>query len=120
MLSLWRIRSLFRESLVAFICALTLLAGVMQARAGTEFAAKSGFASALTLCQQSGSGGGSPEPEPNCDHCRMPAPLSLGMPFSVSSCLRMAQVEKAASAKPFFFASTRTVLPEARGPPQQG
>lgn len=120
MLGSWRIRSLLREGLVAFFCALTLLAGVTQARAGTEFAAKSGFASALTLCQQNGSGGGSPDPDPNCDHCRMPAPLAIAAPFAMSTCQCQAANRPLVLLSQPRAEATRTILPEARGPPQQG
>jgi hypothetical protein len=121
MLTFWRKPSLFRESLAALICALVLLAGVVQARAVTEQAAKSGFASALVLCQQKSLSGEGTEPDSNCDHCRVPLPLATDTPRALSSVmardivrspLRLpAEVRTGASG---------TILPDARGPPKQG
>lgn len=121
MLTFWRKPSLFRESLAALICALVLLAGVMQARAGTEQAAKSGFASALVLCQQKSLSGEGPEPDSNCDHCRVPIPLVTGTPCA-NATLSVRDFDRLTTDR-FLQVRTeanRTILPEARGPPKQG
>jgi hypothetical protein len=121
MLTFWRKSSFLRESLAALICALVLLAGVVQARAATEQAAKSGFANALVLCQQKSLAGDGPEPDAGCDHCRLPLPLTTGAAAHLSTLAKRdiicsplgSRVETSDGA-------TRTILPEARGPPQQG
>jgi hypothetical protein len=120
MVPFWRKSSLLRECVGALLCALVLLAGVMQARAGTEIAAKSGFASAFTLCQQNGMGSGSPEPDPNCDHCRVPTPLTLGSVAVTLTCLRVAMAEDRAWPTSAQVVSPRILTLEARGPPHRG
>ncbi|MBN8533093.1 MAG: hypothetical protein J0L51_03290 [Rhizobiales bacterium] len=121
MLTFWRKPSLFREGLAALICALVLLAGVVQARAGTEQAAKSGFASVLALCQQKSQSGDGPEPDTNCDHCRLPMPLATGAPEVISTLSARVIVRSKLCLPDQGSAQTgRTLLPEARGPPMQG
>lgn len=119
MIRFWRTPSLFRESLAALICALVLLSGVVQARAGTEFAAKSGFVSTLALCQQKGLAGDAPNPDSECDHCRMPVPLAFAQ--VVPSCIeaRFALGTELPAPVVAGLVFTRTILPEARGPPAQ-
>lgn len=121
MLTFWRRPSLFRESLAALICALVLLAGVVQARAGTEQAAKSGFASALVLCQQKSLAGDGPEPSPNCDHCRLPFPIATGAANPASMLAAREITRSPLGLLTQNSHETRgTILPEARGPPKQG
>ena len=121
MLTFWRKPSFLRESLAALICALVLLAGVVQARAGTEQAAKSGFASALVLCQQNALSGDGPQPDSSCDHCRVPVPLATGAPAPVSLLMARDIIRSPLSLPIQAHVEARQVfLPEARGPPVQG
>jgi hypothetical protein len=121
MLTFWRKPSFLRESLAAWICALVMLAGVVQARAGTEQAAKTGFASALVLCQQNALSGDGPQPDSSCDHCRVPIPLATGALAPVSLLIArdiirsplLLPIQAHIEARHLFLA-------EARGPPGQG
>lgn len=117
MIRFWRIPSAVSETVAALLCALVLLSGVVQARAGTEFSAKTGFANALTLCQQQGSAGNGPEPDSNCDHCRMPMPLATSTPAASFICARWATGVEVVTPTPAGHISGRAILPEARGPP---
>lgn len=116
-----RLRRLFapyRDLSIAFFAALVLLAGVAQARAGTEAAGKAHFASGFALCLQSGLSGDSPDPDHDCDQCRLPASASLPvLPASVSQ--PYARISEASPAFPRLGLPSQapTSRPEARGPP---
>lgn len=121
MLTFWRKPSFLCESLAAWICALVLLAGVVQARAVTEQAAMSGFASALVLCQQNALSGDGPQADSSCDHCRVPVPLAAGTPVPVSWLIARAIICLPLSLPIQAHIEARHLfLPEARGPPAQG
>lgn len=110
-------RSIGRELLVALFCALVVLTGLVQARAGTEFAGRSGFSSQLSLCLPSGEGGQAPEGGADCDHCRMPASVAFAVPNSLP--LAVPSVARRAENAVAVVSPTIRLIehPEARGPP---
>jgi hypothetical protein len=118
MTRLRRLIAPFRDLSLAFLAALVLLAGVAQARAGTEMAGKAHFAGGFALCLQSGLSGEGPDPDHDCDQCRLPSSASLpALPESIAHRLaRMAEAKrpKFRAALPSDAPRSR---PEARGPP---
>lgn len=118
MTRLRRFLTLWRDLSLAFLAALVLLAGVAQARAGTEAAGKAHFAGGFALCLQSGLSGDSPDPDHDCDQCRIPASVNLPtLPIGMAAPV-LGQAESATPLARLGLPSTApTSRPEARGPP---
>jgi hypothetical protein len=113
-----RFLSGYRDLSIAFLAALVLLAGVAQARAGTELAGKSHFAGGFALCLQGGLSGEGPDPDHDCDQCRVPALANMPkLPEGFASlALRVSEVA-APIARAGQLSAAPTSRPEARGPP---
>ena len=112
---------LLRDIVAALLLALTLLAGIVQARAATEKAAGLGFAGAFELCLQAGkSGPAAHDRDHNCDECRIPAFVSapLPMPPAVHP-LRIALCDSLPTETDCT-ADQRMDHPVSRGPPLAG
>jgi hypothetical protein len=107
----------FRALIAGALIALTVLAGIAQARAMGEAGLRNGFANHLTLCLQNGADGSLPSVDHDCDACRIPATFALpalgpavGIPqHAALSPIRVAEL----SAR----LSTYRATPPSRGPP---
>ncbi len=107
-----------RDLSIAFLAALVLLAGVAQARAGTEAAGKAHFAGGFALCLQSGLLGDSPDPDHDCDQCRIPVSANLpGLPCGIGQPAFSVAKATPPAIRPGLPSSAPSSRPEARGPP---